>query len=258
MLPWQRTVLFLLVAGALVELGMLGASHKRARVRLHPDHPDPVRASAAQAADFAAHARTLGVAGALYVANLPRRTDRRANMSALADHLGADVRFVDAVDARGPEVAHILEHVRALRESGAAYPEKFAFPARSAPLDWTRALPPGTTVNTSVQLYSNNDEANTPTWDGTGQEPTRLREGAIACWETHLRMLRRIAAAAASAPGRGRPSAAASTGIIFEDDIDTEVDIRARLEGLWPALPPAWDMVFLGAPRPPAAPGTPR
>jgi hypothetical protein len=62
-----------------------------------------------------AHADTLGVAGAIYVSSLPHRADRHASMRALAGRLGARLTFVDAVDARGPAVRNILDHVRVLR-----------------------------------------------------------------------------------------------------------------------------------------------
>ena len=34
--------------------------------------------------------------------------------------------------------------------------------------------------------------------------------------------------------------------IIFEDDIDVEVDIERRLKDMWSDLPDDWDMLFLG------------
>jgi hypothetical protein len=57
----------------------------------------------------------------------------------------------------------------------------------------------------------------------------------VACWETHLRLLRRIAALP-SVPHRG-PIHPADVAIILEDDIDLEADIRTRLVALWPSLP---------------------
>lgn len=35
--------------------------------------------------------------------------------------------------------------------------------------------------------------------------------------------------------------------IIFEDDIDMELDLHSRLAHMWSSLPPEWDIVLLGA-----------
>jgi hypothetical protein len=154
--------------------------------------------------------------------------------------------FVDAVDAHSPAVSHIPEHVRALRESGVAYPADFAWPAHSPPLDWADPLLAGTTVNASARLLCNKDDAKTRAYVDEGPDAFRLNAGKIACWETYLRLLHRIAATRPPATGRAQPTRASDVAIILEDDIDVEIDLRTHLEGLWSALPQTWDVVFLG------------
>lgn len=64
----------------------------------------------------------------------------------------------------------------------------------------------------------------------------------IACWSSHLSVIRRIVDGSVMTD-------AASEGdvsVILEDDIDMEWDIQERLAGVWTALPGGWDVVFLG------------
>jgi hypothetical protein len=197
------------------------------------------------AADARAHADTLGVAGAIYVPSLPHRGDRRANMRALAGRLGARLTFVDAADARGPAVGNILDHVRVLRQGAPPTPAEFAWPPGGAPpLDWTAPVLGADTLDRRTPLTCSWDNvtirpfsAELPDWDV-------LNAGKVACWESHVAVLRRVAAAPWRAGGRIR---AADVAIVLEDDVDLELDIAVRLAGLWPHLPKAWDMVFLGA-----------
>lgn len=48
--------------------------------------------------DSKPHSKTLGIADALYVVSLPRRTDRRASIDSLAKALDLEFRYVDATD----------------------------------------------------------------------------------------------------------------------------------------------------------------
>ncbi|KAL5640667.1 hypothetical protein ACGC1H_001226 [Rhizoctonia solani] len=67
-----------------------------------------------------------------------------------------------------------------------------------------------------------------------------LTRAAIACWHSHISVIREIA----SETIQGGTS---DTGVlILEDDIDMEVDIQQRIGRLWEALPPDWDILFLG------------
>ncbi|KAF8741334.1 hypothetical protein RHS02_03478, partial [Rhizoctonia solani] len=67
-----------------------------------------------------------------------------------------------------------------------------------------------------------------------------LTRAAIACWHSHISVIREIALETIQA---GTSDAGV---IILEDDIDMEVDIQQRIGRLWEALPPDWDMLFLG------------
>lgn len=61
-----------------------------------------------------------------------------------------------------------------------------------------------------------------------------LSRGMVACWDSHLRLLRHIA---------GSPD---ESVIVLEDDVDLEFDLGHILNRLGGALPENWDIVFLG------------
>lgn len=62
-----------------------------------------------------------------------------------------------------------------------------------------------------------------------------LTPARIACWHSHLQVIRAIANGNDDGPA-----------LVLEDDIDMEWDTQARLAALWSALPAAWDIVYLG------------
>ncbi|KAJ1310782.1 hypothetical protein OPQ81_009303 [Rhizoctonia solani] len=67
-----------------------------------------------------------------------------------------------------------------------------------------------------------------------------LTRAVIACWHSHISVIREIASETIQAD-------TPDTGVlILEDDIDMEVDIQQRIGRLWEALPPNWDILFLG------------
>lgn len=67
-----------------------------------------------------------------------------------------------------------------------------------------------------------------------------LTRAAIACWHSHIGVIRKVASETVQA-------GALDTGVlILEDDVDMELDIQQRIGRLWEALPPDWDMIFLG------------
>jgi hypothetical protein len=70
-----------------------------------------------------------------------------------------------------------------------------------------------------------------------------LTMAKMACWNSHLSIIRRIA------EGNSRTQVALEqdVSLILEDDIDMECDIRERLASIWTLIPAGWDMVFLGA-----------
>lgn len=83
-----------------------------------------------------------------------------------------------------------------------------------------------------------------------------LTPAKVACWMSHLEVIRRIANSVAPDTLASAPSGNAvvtsynplsrGVGIVLEDDIDMERDIQARLQDVWTALPSEWDVVFLG------------
>jgi hypothetical protein len=64
----------------------------------------------------------------------------------------------------------------------------------------------------------------------------------IACWNSHLSVIRRIA----ESSGTNYTTREQDVSVIFEDDIDMEWDIRERLAKIWTLLPSEWDIIFLG------------
>jgi hypothetical protein len=58
------------------------------------------------------HSRTLGIADAIYVISLARRTDRREIMDSIADALGLDFTYVDATDFKEPSGKAIIDNIR--------------------------------------------------------------------------------------------------------------------------------------------------
>lgn len=81
-----------------------------------------------------------------------------------------------------------------------------------------------------------------------------LTPAKIACWYSHLEIIRKVAEGGAgddmkSGEAANNPQADAVT-VVLEDDVDMERDIHARLREVWGLLPGEWDIVFLGAFRP--------
>jgi GR25 family glycosyltransferase involved in LPS biosynthesis len=256
MLPWRRIlVLCLLVFGLLMTAGLSNGP----RIREHledawqgavacPTECD--RTSSPTKVDSTLstteYDRTLSIAAKVFVANLPRRGDRRRNMTTLEHTVGAHFTFVDAVDMRSAAIRNIMNHVRAQRE-GPAVP--FAWPSTRSevPLDWTGHLPSGVHVSKNALTCNQGDATPIPAESAQGWD--WLSEGRISCWETHLRIIRQIADMRGSgywSTGRALPISPADVAIILEDDVDMELNIRERLLGLWPSLPKEWDMIFFG------------
>ncbi|KAF8599258.1 hypothetical protein BDV93DRAFT_546984 [Ceratobasidium sp. AG-I] len=67
-----------------------------------------------------------------------------------------------------------------------------------------------------------------------------LTRGTIACWHSHLGVIRAVASE------ETQTETTDAGVIILEDDIDMELDIQLRISRLWEALPPDWDILFLG------------
>ncbi|KZT61847.1 hypothetical protein CALCODRAFT_427186 [Calocera cornea HHB12733] len=61
-----------------------------------------------------------------------------------------------------------------------------------------------------------------------------LSRGMVACWHSHLSLLRNFAESQDDAI------------LVLEDDVDVEFDLETRLHRVWPFLPKDWDVVYLG------------
>jgi hypothetical protein len=210
-------------------------------------------------------ARTLGVASDIFVISLPRRTDRRSGMVKLADILRLDFTWVDAVDVTDQDMDKIMQHVRAQR-----YIELLpSFKPGSFKDILTQSTPDGLfgsdlwTLNASdprvaqnsnaLSVFRNLEDVPIPCARGSPFRPlavppgkpgktTLLSKPMVACWHSHLQVIRRIVRAPEN-----------RVSIVFEDDVDLEWDIETRLVALWPFLPQDWDIVFLGSLHTPCA-----
>lgn len=220
---------------------------------------------------------TLGIASRIIVLSLPRRIDRREQMDILRATLGLRWTYVDAVESTSAVVERIITWITILRGGSTviasgdmADADAFRWPrnidALSSSLQtlglegsdfWTLPL---RTEDTKVQLEMVEGVSSTiPT---VSTEPLTcayednvilpfttdlpeyqlLTPAKIACWNSHLSVIRRIA----ESDSKTRSTEEQDVSVILEDDIDMEWDIRERLADIWTLLPAGWDVVFLG------------
>ena len=241
LVAWAAQITFLTAALFVITLHLLTPS------RLSPAKPGSLR--------------TLGVASDIFVISLQRRTDRRSGMLKLADIMHLNFTWVDAVDANDPDIAKIMQHVRAQRylESLSSFkPGSFKDAVTHSTPDglfgsdlWTlNASDPRAATQNSNKLSVSRNLVDTdvpiPCTKGSPFRPlavppgkpgktTVLSKQMVACWHSHLQLIRRIV----RAPEH-------RVAIVFEDDVDLEWDVEARLVALWPYMPQDWDIVFLG------------
>ncbi|KAH9947372.1 hypothetical protein B0H21DRAFT_692117 [Amylocystis lapponica] len=221
---------------------------------------------------------TLGIASEIYVVSLPNRADRRATMERLRLALGLRWTYVSATRFDNPVVTNIMNHVRA----GTAQDGRFTWPddidllSRSrVPLGfsdsdiWATSAPAGNTLLTASLHFENldltlPDDSFAPALapltcatrdfaSGAPYTPSLpaymlLTPAKVACWYSHLEVIRHIADGGRGHRGRGWPGVRErdDVAVVLEDDIDMEHDIAARLSGIWGSLPDEWDIVFLG------------
>ena len=205
--------------------------------------------------------------------------------------------YFNATPADDPRVAQILEHVRQIRnqdgpgsrlgtatftwpsdlsslEAGQAGADLWTAPALDS-ADRQRAPPITTLLSAEAAAASldrdqppsppslqpltcaSRDFARGPPYSPALPPYMVLTASKVACWHSHVQVLRQIAdaeglregggaarvASTASGIGRGQDREAV---LVLEDDVDVERDLAARLRALWPALPAQWDMLFLG------------
>ncbi|QRW05723.1 glycosyltransferase family 25 protein [Ceratobasidium sp. AG-Ba] len=203
----------------------------------------------------------------VYMISLPRRTDRRDKMRKLQAVTGLSWTFVDATDSTADVVGRIMERVNgsALWELAPSDPTSadYTRPLPASPLrDQRLALEAATGLTIPrldavrpedfTRIPSSEMDLSSPrtaTRAVTDAPESRLFQlpywrtltrGTIACWHSHIGLIRMIASESAHI-------GANDTGvIILEDDIDMELDIQQRITHLWEDLPPDWDILFLG------------
>lgn len=202
------------------------------------------------------HSRTLGVASRLYTIGLAHRKDRHDSMERLASAMEIDLTWHYGLLSSDPLVDRILERVQWARAESlntVSHTHSNDNPTlhfswapdvgQSGPLDSPEEselwfLPPGTpgALNPLPQTSSADSPISIATLNGEDFVYAELPvlRAQISCWYSHYEVLSKIA--------RGDDEVA----IVFEDDIDMEWDLEARLRRLWEYLPEDWDIVMLG------------
>jgi hypothetical protein len=81
-----------------------------------------------------------------------------------------------------------------------------------------------------------------------------LGEGTVACWDSHVRVLKSVVEEEVASRGKDRVEAGQVKGVeeervtlILEDDVDAEFDLEERLRSMWEFLPRgkgAWDVLL--------------
>ncbi|KAL6298169.1 hypothetical protein BKA93DRAFT_744693 [Sparassis latifolia] len=211
---------------------------------------------------------TLGVASSIYVVSLPRRTDRRATMERLRQALSLTWTYIDAVQPDDLGVINIMNHVRTFRErSQRRHDSPGSDLVDSGRFDWINDSDFDSLVRSRASLgltgsdfwtsqpLANNSPASSddllpltcattnlidgPAFSSSIPAHMVLTTAKIACWYSHLEVIRRPTSLDGSLHGD-------DVSVILEDDVDMERDIRERLLAVWHLLPREWDIVFLG------------
>ena len=196
---------------------------------------------------------TLNIASRIYILNLPKSIQRRLDMEQLRYALGLEFTYVNGTEADGDTVHKIMKHVAALRAQassqnpGRSFRLAFEWPQDVDALVESKS-PLGVagsdlwlSNNTDLPDLAPNETLTCARGDSkldpySSQTPPFrvLTKERLACWHSHWLAIRLIA------------DAQDDVALVFEDDVDMELDIRQRLVGVWDSLPSAWDIVFLG------------
>ncbi|KAK0207869.1 hypothetical protein DFS33DRAFT_1253176 [Desarmillaria ectypa] len=195
----------------------------------------------------------------IFVVSLPRRHDRRAQMERLRSFLGLQWTYWDAVEAEDERISTILDKVYSIRSEAAnlsidTISERIRLPFRwpsnvdtlarsnlslaaAEALFWT--LPSSSSLarqdTSRLPLTCAIADFTILPYDADLLEHKILNAPRVACWESHLSVIKEIAKLEKD-----------TFGVILEDDVDLEKDIRNRLNRVWTYLPDDWDMVYLG------------
>ena len=211
---------------------------------------------------------TLGVASHIFVVSLARRSDRRSRMEVLRKAMHLRWSYVNAMEKDDPRVSRIMDSVRRERSAYNASRD-LTWPDRSEnfnflgprlvdywPLDVGPPNASSISNSTSAEvdpLFCAVGENIVPKYKKLSKVPYHLilSRGMVACWYSHLSVIRKIAELGStdSETGSTRNQSATNrdvTAIVLEDDVDMEWDIYQRLTSMWPQLPEDWDIVLLG------------
>ncbi|OCH94166.1 hypothetical protein OBBRIDRAFT_748132 [Obba rivulosa] len=150
-------------------------------------------------------------------------------MERLRQALDLQWTYIDAVHSDDPAVSNIVTRVRLDRSEDTTHTPSRLPGLESNRDDQAMEFDP-LTCATRNYITGRPWAPSTPTY-------MVLSPAKVACWYSHLQILRFITADA---------EAEDDVTVILEDDIDMEHDIRERLKTVWGALPPQWDIVFLG------------
>ena len=189
--------------------------------------------------------------------SLPRRTDRRARMEKLRTFLDVEWTYFDALEKTDNLVDNVLHYVKRQRTVDAnstfVWPEFLDERAVAALFSGLNAsyLTPDTFTNSdSDSLLCATDDNIVPLYPNKTSIPFHmiLSRGMIACWYSHLRVLWHIFLEVQHIESDDDMwDGKEGVTIVLEDDVDTEADLKRRLEEMWSELPRAWDIVMLGA-----------
>lgn len=117
--------------------------------------------------------------------------------------------------------------------------------------------PPPPSLILPTPMICAEDNFRLSAWSDTMLQWRFLTRERVAAYHSHLMAVRQIvddnakARAKAKNPGsasskEGEKAEKPRVALILEDDVDMEVDIEQRLEGLVPLLPENWDVLYLG------------
>lgn len=158
-----------------------------------------------------------------YILSLPQRSDRRKDMEHLRVTLGMQWKYRPATDSHAPFISKMERRVRYSRSQNAT----FAWPSTK------HDYPPLGELEGTDVLTCALEDAKIPEFSPSLPNHLLLTRSRIACWHSHASLVSHLAQ-----QGTG--------GIILEDDVDMERDIRERAGLLWSTLPENWDVVFFG------------
>ncbi|THV00600.1 hypothetical protein K435DRAFT_656838 [Dendrothele bispora CBS 962.96] len=206
-----------------------------------------------------------------YVISLPHRDDRRVDIDKLMAHFEVENWvYHDGTYANTPFIKDTMRHVQSLRASADYSTSQTVHLPFSWPEDSEETYVSNQTITSAIPL------SGSELWRADSVKDVVMPEEPLICAEdnfrlekfseelpqwrylttervatyhSHLTAVRRIVDDNTKLgvdlhrePGKVQDHIA----LVLEDDIDMEVDIKARMAELMPLLPYDWDMLFLG------------